>query len=207
MALQEATPSCVEALAAQVPVPVACARAAGALRVIALARPHVSCEVVGSWQAQVPGADPDRHGLLALRLELAPRGGEGASVVFVSGHLPPGEGRAARRSAALRDCVRDLGDECFEGADHIIFAGDLNYRLFASRESATRKAALDSMNARVAASDWSGLSRLDELDCERARGHAFAGYDAAPIADQPPTATFNGAPAYADRVLWSSRPT
>lgn len=50
--------------------------------------------VAETAQAQIPGADPERHGCLGARVDvLGVSGRHAASVAFVCCHLPPGEAR------------------------------------------------------------------------------------------------------------------
>ena len=73
--LQDADDGAVGALASALDLEVVSAQRAGALRVVVLARQHVRATVTKSAQAQIPGADPDRHGLLAARVDV--RAGKG----------------------------------------------------------------------------------------------------------------------------------
>ena len=208
VALQDADEGAVGALAAFFELDVVAARRAGALRVVVLARGHLQVSVAETAQAQIPGADPERHGCLGARVDvLGVSGRHAASLAFVCCHLPPGEARAARRSRALRDCARDLGDDFFDGCDHVLFAGDLNYRLCAtSSKMRTRADAVEQFRALAAAGRFRELARHDELDRERAAGRCFAAFDAVDVGAAAPTVAYAGAPAYADRVLWRSRP-
>lgn len=95
--------------------------------------------------------------------------------------------------------------------DHIIWIGDLNYRI---HESIDTQEVFD----KIAAHDWESLLEKDQLNLERANDNVFLGFSEGAVCF-PPTYKYQPgtdeyeirpgrkirAPAWCDRVLWKSK--
>ncbi|GMH20861.1 hypothetical protein Nepgr_022703 [Nepenthes gracilis] len=148
------------------------------------------------------------------------------SFCFVCSHLTSGqkEGDELRRNSDVMEilrktrfpCVHGLGDdnspETILEHDHVIWLGDLNYRIALSYRSA--KALVEMRN-------WKALLENDQLRIEQRRGRVFLGWNEGRIYF-PPTYKYSNnsdryagdarnpkekrrTPAWCDRILWHGR--
>ena len=164
------------------------------------------------------------------------------SLAFVSCHLAAHTEHLERRNSdcneVLRETRRGIGhpklDACCEH-DHVIWLGDLNYRLDPSLDKDHAAYRLDGDHAEVLAKissavnasssaagaasgtddSWAALHRIDQLKVAQSRGEAFSGFREGTLAHAP---TFKverkpgfqykdqRVPSWCDRVLWKSMP-
>jgi len=133
-----------------------------------------------------------------------------SDVCFITAHLAAHDGHAHERNEQFHEIAAKLFplDACSHalGHDHVVFCGDLNYRLGAPRE-------LVDVHVRYRKHDK--MMEVDELCAARAAGQAFADFHEMPV-DFNPTFKFDvgsdsydtskkrRTPAYCDRVLWKN---
>ena len=150
------------------------------------------------------------------------------SVVFMNSHLAAHQNKTKRRNEDYGEIVSgcavgERGMDCMNQFHHLVWMGDLNYRLDLSdlfgEEAASAKtpppALSDEIQRRVEARDLGPLLACDQLVRARARGDAFLGFTEGDIAHEP---TFKvkrapgfeyskeRSPAYCDRIMWRCLP-
>eukprot|EP01119_Soliformovum_irregulare_P024189 TRINITY_DN8610_c0_g1_i2.p1 TRINITY_DN8610_c0_g1~~TRINITY_DN8610_c0_g1_i2.p1 ORF type:complete len:699 (+),score=144.84 TRINITY_DN8610_c0_g1_i2:204-2099(+) len=130
------------------------------------------------------------------------------SLCFVNSHLAPHFERNFQRNAMFNDICKSLqlgipGLDILHQFDHLLWAGDLNYRIDLSRE-----AVLDHVDKK----EWDILLQHDQLKQSQHLDAAFQHFAEGPLLF-PPTFkllgdgsySFKRVPAYCDRVLWKSQ--
>lgn len=145
---------------------------------------------------------------------------------FASCHLAAHMGEVAARNADFYEVLRETSagagaspttDICFS-FDHLIFMGDLNYRLQLGGGEAAARDTPEGTQAALALAKgkrYAELLRHDQLRLCQAEGTAFLGFrEGAPVF--PPTFKVERqagvqfqhkrTPSYCDRVLWKSMP-
>lgn len=150
------------------------------------------------------------------------------SLCFVNSHLAAHQNFVERRNsdyceiaASPNLVLGEPGMDIMSQFHHVVWMGDLNYRLDlsplfgeAAAKAKTPPAELfDSIIASVESADFSSLAKCDQLTAEIAAGNAFVGFSEGALTHAP---TFKvkraeglvydkkRSPAYCDRVLWRS---
>lgn len=153
------------------------------------------------------------------------------TLAFCSCHLAAHEGAAYlnRRnqmsSEVLSETMSASGSRPLDiahSADHVIWLGDLNYRIDLGlsgveheKSKAGHAAHVAAVRDLIEAKQWGSLAHADELNAVRARGDAFVGFREGDY-PFPPTFKVERAPgvsykaqrtpSYCDRILWKSMP-
>lgn len=150
------------------------------------------------------------------------------SLAFVSAHLAAHQNKVKRRNEDFAEIVSNCvlgqrGMEITNQYHHLVFMGDLNYRLdltplFGAEAASAKsppKELFDTITASVAAGNLSALLACDQLNQARAAGEAFAYFQEGAITHAPtfkvrrePGLVYNEqrSPAFCDRILWRSLP-
>ena len=201
-------------------------------------RPSVSGIATASSATGVGGVMGNKGGLVA-RLKVGP-----TTIAFCSCHLEAHEG-AAHLQARNDDCREVLREtmggriggsgrplDVAHAVDHLIWMGDLNYRIDLGAEHPSRAATattaagaagggghsahVQAVADLVEAAEWEALLGADQLRAAAAAGDAFVGFDEGRIAfaptfkvlRQPGVAYLHQrTPSYCDRILWKSMPS
>jgi len=146
----------------------------------------------------------------------------------VNTHLAAHQGAVKRRNSDYSEIVQGIqmgvrGQDMMNQWEHLIWLGDLNYRLDLSdmfgEEAATAKTPpselFDTITQLAEQRDFRELAQCDQLGRVRARGDAFVGFQEGVLCHEP---TFKvkrakglqyntqRSPAYCDRILWRSLP-
>jgi hypothetical protein len=164
-------------------------------------------------------------GAVAVKLML-----DDTSFCFVSSHLAAHEGAKflQQRNDAVVEIMRNLEKNRRIGAPpalhrfhHIIWMGDLNYRLDLARglpraANWEHEVKWKHINNIVRSGQYTELTIFDELRGERELGNAFASFSEGPLAFPPTFKVVRGAPtssyqmlrlpSYCDRIMWHSLP-
>jgi endonuclease/exonuclease/phosphatase family metal-dependent hydrolase len=164
-------------------------------------------------------------GAVAVKMEL-----DGTSICFVSSHLGAHEGSKylQNRNENVTEIMRSLEKSSWTGNIpsihqfcHIVWMGDLNYRLDLQRTIPKATAwSFDEkwthINDLTDKADYSSLLQSDELRCEMEKRSVFANWSEGEINFKPtfkvkrgqPVTTYQHLrlPAYCDRILWRSLP-
>lgn len=164
--------------------------------------PHVRCVEGTSKKTGFRGMSGNKGGV-SVRLDMYD-----TSVCIVGAHLAAGAGNTDERNSDYASLVRGLTfsrGRLVDEHDHIVWMGDLNYRLAHPSNEEVRDL--------CAAQQYSVLAQEDQLTMERRAGAAFCGYDEAPLTF-PPTYKYDVGtdlydtsdkmrpPAWTDRVLF-----
>ena len=158
------------------------------------------------------------HGALAVRCSIA-----NTTLLFITSHLAAHEGEQYyhKRNDELSDICEELRSE-MESADHILWMGDLNYRLdfggLNKVELETARPRLEKLiNECSQRNDWQPLWRFDEFSKVLDAGEVLPGFREAAdmcrssptfLVEKQPGFTYNSRrfPAWCDRVVWRSLP-
>eukprot|EP01105_Mastigella_eilhardi_P000555 TRINITY_DN1062_c1_g1_i1.p1 TRINITY_DN1062_c1_g1~~TRINITY_DN1062_c1_g1_i1.p1 ORF type:complete len:458 (+),score=103.64 TRINITY_DN1062_c1_g1_i1:735-2108(+) len=134
------------------------------------------------------------------------------SFCFIGSHLAAHQARVEERNKDYHNIVSNIGVGVtsfspLEQFDHLIWCGDLNYRLDLPREEAASLAEQGR---------WEALQQHDQLLAERAKGTVFHSFREGPL-EFPPTYKYaigsrkydiggkkQRVPSWCDRILWSS---
>lgn len=150
------------------------------------------------------------------------------SVCFVNSHLAAHQNKVKRRNEDYGEIVAgcemgERGMDIMNQFHHLVWMGDLNYRLDLSdlfgEEAASAKTPpaelFDNIKASVAGGKFGPLAACDQLTRARLKGDAFVGFEEGVLCHPPtfkvkraPGLEYNTqrSPAYCDRVLWRSLP-
>jgi hypothetical protein len=146
----------------------------------------------------------------------------------VNSHLAAHQGAVKRRNGDYSEIVSgiqlgQLGQDMMNQWDHLLWLGDLNYRLDLSdlfgEEAAQAKTPppelFNTITQLTDAGDFGALVACDQLGRAQARGDAFVGFQEG-VLSHPPTFKVKRAaglqyntqrsPAYCDRILWRCLP-
>ena len=146
----------------------------------------------------------------------------------VNSHLAAHQGAVKRRNGDYSEIVSgiqlgQLGQDMMNLWDHLLWLGDLNYRLDLSdlfgEEAAQAKTPppelFNTITQLTSAGDFGALVACDQLARVQARGDAFVGFQEG-VLSHPPTFKVKRAaglqyntqrsPAYCDRILWRCLP-
>ena len=185
---------------------------------------HVGIARAATGVAGVVG----NKGGLVVRLTLGH-----TSFAFCSCHLAAHESEAhqqARNAMARKVLLKTMGGKVGSGrpldavhaADHVLWLGDLNYRVDLGLDSAREgplpeghAAHFAEVLALIEAEQWDALMRADQLRHARAHGDAFVGFSEGAYHFKPTFKLLREAgvayhmkrtPSYCDRILWKSMP-
>lgn len=143
-------------------------------------------------------------------------------LAFVGSHLAAHQSQCARRNHDVGEIIEELTPpglgraNLTTGPDHVLWMGDLNYRLDWGAQAASGAESPTpedhaSIVAAVTRQDYAPLLETDQLAREMRAGRVFPGFAEAPIAFPPTFKVTKGAPglhygmkrspAWADRVL------
>jgi hypothetical protein len=150
------------------------------------------------------------------------------SLCFVNSHLAAHQGATKRRNSDYSEIVEGLqlgerGMDIMNQFHHLVWVGDLNYRLDLSdmfgEEAASAKTPpkelFDTISEQAAKGEFRELLACDQLLRARARGDAWVGFQEGAICHAPTFKVkraeglvFNEqrSPAFCDRILWRSLP-
>ena len=150
------------------------------------------------------------------------------SVCFINAHLAAHQNKVKRRNEDYSEIVAgcemgERGMDVMNQFHHVVWMGDLNYRLDLSdlfgEEAANAKTPppelFDNIKASVAGGAFGPLAACDQLTRARLKGDAFVGFQEGALCHPPtfkvkraPGLEYNTqrSPAYCDRVLWRSLP-
>jgi hypothetical protein len=148
-----------------------------------------------------------------VKFELA-----GTSIVFVNSHLAAHESAAKcnKRNSNVREIFGGLrfGNKMFDMTqfDHVIWCGDLNYRI-EPPQSMARPEAMKMVKNLIEKDDFGALWGMDELQREIKAGRAYCNFNTAECNFKPTfkvervvATNYNPKriPSYCDRVVWKS---
>eukprot|EP00467_Chlorarachnion_reptans_P002101 CAMPEP_0114496092 /NCGR_PEP_ID=MMETSP0109-20121206/5582_1 /TAXON_ID=29199 /ORGANISM="Chlorarachnion reptans, Strain CCCM449" /LENGTH=542 /DNA_ID=CAMNT_0001673335 /DNA_START=405 /DNA_END=2033 /DNA_ORIENTATION=+ len=145
------------------------------------------------------------------------------SICFVNAHLAAHQHKTARRNSDVQEIIngisRILGSKKADIVvqfDHVIFMGDLNYRLdygTQGEEKKPTKEQFDQMVLKIEEKKFDTLFSCDQLTNEMAKGRVFCGFREGKY-NFPPTFkvlrqkklayTSERSPSWCDRILWHS---
>ena len=198
-----------------------------------LARTSVQNVATAYAATGIAGIIANKGGLVA-RLTIG-----NVSFAFCSCHLAAHEGSAplANRNAMVRKVLlktmggniggtiarqgrRHVGRplDAAHAVDHIIWLGDLNYRLdlrLVQQTTESHAAHVEAVQKMVEAEEWDTLLKADQLCAARAAGEAFVGFSEGEMHFPPTFKVERGpgtkyltqrTPSWCDRILWKSMP-
>eukprot|EP01083_Nonionella_stella_P052497 139270_1 len=137
---------------------------------------------------------------------------EQTSFLFVLAHFAARAERLEQRKSNFHEIVKglDLGNnsvDLLEQFNHVIWFGDLNYRIELAFHETLRLIGLE---------DWPTLMSADQLQAEMQKHNVFSDFSEAQVAFHPTyrmertSKSYNNkrsqAPSYTDRILWKSLP-
>jgi len=141
----------------------------------------------------------------------------GNHITFVNAHLAAHQGQLHRRNEDYLEIVKGIrfgGWDILTYSDHIVWVGDLNYRLGPADDAKSpTPEAFDDIVSKIERRQFKGLLETDQLRDAYKSGHAFFGFvegemDFKPTFKVERKEGFNYVksrlPAYCDRVLWQS---
>lgn len=166
--------------------------------------PHIRCVEAASKKTGFRGMTGNKGGV-SVRFDVFD-----TSICLVGAHFSAGATNTDERNSDYANLVRSLAfarGRTVEEHDHIVWTGDLNYRLSHPSNEEVRTL--------CASQQYSALAQDDQLTQERRAGAAFRGYDEAPLTF-PPTYKYDMGtdsydtsdkmrpPAWTDRILFKS---
>jgi len=145
-------------------------------------------------------------------------------MLFINAHLAAHQGEVVRRNSDVQEILQGVattltevpGNQITGDYDHIIFLGDLNYRLDYGDQGDKKKpskALYKEMCQMVEKEKFSELFAKDQLTRELKAGNVMAGFTEGSYKHPPTFKVIKGkkleyneerSPAYCDRVLWLS---
>lgn len=140
----------------------------------------------------------------------------------VNSHFEAHQDKVLERNSNYKDAIQGMhigrsSLDLLNQFDHVIWAGDLNYRLdlVKDRKHTPTSDEMASILSLIDERDYTALLSADQLKAEMHSGKVFIGFSEGKI-DFPPTFKFSKgsvndynpkrAPAYCDRILWHSAP-
>mmetsp|Transcript_1378 Transcript_1378/g.2324 ORF Transcript_1378/g.2324 Transcript_1378/m.2324 type:complete len:619 (+) Transcript_1378:71-1927(+) len=145
------------------------------------------------------------------------------SICFIAAHLAAHQHKTGRRNSDVQEIINGISKtmgklkcDILCQFDHVIFMGDLNYRLDygdQGEEKKPSKEQFDKMVQMINEGKYAELFAHDQLEAEKKKGNVFCGftegvYDFAPtfkVLRQAELAYTNQrSPSWCDRILWHS---
>jgi endonuclease/exonuclease/phosphatase family metal-dependent hydrolase len=145
------------------------------------------------------------------------------SICFVNSHLAAHQNKKQKRNDDVAEIVEGLrvgvpGMDILNQFDHVVWMGDLNYRLDYGNQGDDKSPSEKQFNEMVELVNQKRFRELyaaDQLLAEMKAGHVFRGFEEGPL-DFPPTFKLERkegfvydserSPAWCDRVVWRSLP-